>query len=112
MFSFIASFLNNETHAEWFNEHKGKSYFAELDKFLPDVQRTQRKLIALEEQMKMTIAEIKEVNRRMSIGEAKARRAKKEMVDKVQLWKRDNMAGLKLWTGIAMIIIGILIFFI
>lgn len=38
--------------------------------------------------------------------------AKKEMVDKVQVWKRDNMTGLKLWTGIAMIIIGILIFFI
>src|SRR3989339_1505842 len=38
--------------------------------------------------------------------------AKKEMVDKVQMWKRDNIAGLKLWVGIAMIIIGILIFFI
>jgi cytochrome c biogenesis protein CcdA len=38
--------------------------------------------------------------------------AKKEIVDKVQIWKRDNMAGLKLWAGIAMIIIGILIFFI
>lgn len=38
--------------------------------------------------------------------------AKKEMVDKVQIWKRDNIEGLKLWTGIAMIIIGILIFFI
>ncbi|OGI60962.1 hypothetical protein A2814_02660 [Candidatus Nomurabacteria bacterium RIFCSPHIGHO2_01_FULL_38_19] len=38
--------------------------------------------------------------------------AKKELVDKVQVWKRDNMNGLKLWAGIAMIIIGILIFFI
>jgi len=38
--------------------------------------------------------------------------ANKLLVDKVQLWKRDNMAGLKLWAGIAMIIIGILIFFI
>src|SRR3989338_4638158 len=38
--------------------------------------------------------------------------AKKEMVDKVQIWKRDNLHGVKLWTGIAMIIIGILIFFI
>src|SRR3989344_3838200 len=37
--------------------------------------------------------------------------AKKEMVDKVQIWKRDNMAGLKLWAGVVMIIIGILIFF-
>ena len=38
--------------------------------------------------------------------------AKKELVDKVQIWKRDNIGGLKLWTGITMIIIGILIFFI
>src|SRR3989339_354586 len=38
--------------------------------------------------------------------------ADKLLVDKMQLWKRDNMAGLKLWAGIAMIIIGILIFFI
>ena len=38
--------------------------------------------------------------------------AKKEMVDKVQIWKRDNISGVRLWVGIAMIIIGILIFFI
>src|SRR3989344_1256008 len=38
--------------------------------------------------------------------------ANKLLVDKVQIWKRDNIGGLKLWTGIAMIIIGILIFFI
>lgn len=38
--------------------------------------------------------------------------ADKILVDKMQIWKRDNMNGLKLWTGIAMIIIGILIFFI
>ena len=38
--------------------------------------------------------------------------ADKLLVDKMQIWKRDNMNGLKLWTGIAMIIIGILIFFI
>ncbi|MEK7190339.1 MAG: cytochrome c biogenesis protein CcdA [Patescibacteria group bacterium] len=38
--------------------------------------------------------------------------ADKLLVDKMQIWKRDNMGGLKLWSGIAMIIIGILIFFI
>ena len=48
---------------------------------MPEIQRSQKKLITLEEQMRMTIAEIKEVNRRLSIGEAKARRAKKEMVE-------------------------------
>ena len=38
--------------------------------------------------------------------------ADKFLVDRVQMWKRDNIGGVKLWTGIAMIIIGILIFFI
>lgn len=78
---FINSFLNNETNLEWSDQHKGKAYSTELNDFIPDVQRAQKKLVALQDQMKMTIAEIKEVNRRMSIGEAKARRAKKEMVE-------------------------------
>ena len=38
--------------------------------------------------------------------------ANKLLVDKMQIWKRDNMNGLKLWAGVVMIIIGILIFFI
>lgn len=79
--AFISSFLNNETNLDWIAEHKGKSYFSDLESYLPEVHRAQKKLLTLEEQMKMTIAEIKEVNRRMSIGEAKARRAKKEMVE-------------------------------
>ncbi|MDR3491347.1 MAG: RNA polymerase sigma factor RpoD [Gammaproteobacteria bacterium] len=79
--AFISSFLNNETNLDWINEHKSKAYYKELEKFLPEMQRAQKKLIALQDQMKMSISTIKEVNRRMSIGEAKARRAKKEMVE-------------------------------
>jgi RNA polymerase primary sigma factor len=79
--AFIGSFLNNETNLKWADDHKGKAYYKELETFLPDVSRAQKKLITLEDAMKMTISEIKEVNRRMSIGEAKARRAKKEMVE-------------------------------
>jgi RNA polymerase primary sigma factor len=79
--AFISSFLSNETNLDWVDEHKGKGYYKELENFIPEVHRAQKKLITLEEQMKMTISEIKEVNRRMSIGEAKARRAKKEMVE-------------------------------
>lgn len=78
---FINSFLNNETNINWTKEHEGKPHFAEMEKFIPDIVRAQKKLIALEEQMRMSIAIIKEVNRRLSIGEAKARRAKKEMVE-------------------------------
>ena len=78
---FVQAFINNETNLKWLEELKGKSSFNEIEKYLPDIQRAQKKLITLEEQMRMTIAEIKEVNRRLSIGEAKARRAKKEMVE-------------------------------
>lgn len=78
---FINSFLNNETNLEWIDGHQGKNYSNDLNNYALDIQRAQKKLISLQDQMRMTIAEIKEVNRRMSIGEAKARRAKKEMVE-------------------------------
>lgn len=79
--AFISAFINNETNLDWIKANLAKNYITELEKFSPDIQRAQNKLIALEEQMRMSIAEIKEVNRRLSIGEAKARRAKKEMVE-------------------------------
>jgi len=53
----------------------------EINQFRQDVLRQQKKLTDIEKNYKLTIAEIKSVNRRMSIGEAKARRAKKEMVE-------------------------------
>lgn len=76
---FITAFVGNETNLNWITQNERQ--FSDLSKVLPDIQRAQKKLITLEEQMRMTIAEIKEVNRRLSIGEAKARRAKKEMVE-------------------------------
>jgi RNA polymerase primary sigma factor len=79
--AFITAFMHHETKLDWFLDDKGKVIHAELEKLIPDIHRAQKKLIALEEQMRMTVAEIKEVNRRLSIGEAKARRAKKEMVE-------------------------------
>lgn len=78
---FINSFLNNETNLDWLTGHKGKNYYNDLLTFAAEISRAQNKLIALQDLMKMSIGEIKEVNRRMSIGEAKARRAKKEMVE-------------------------------
>jgi RNA polymerase primary sigma factor len=79
--AFITAFVNNETNLNWVDGIKGKISDADFDAYVPDIHRAQNKLIALENQMHMTIAEIKEVNRRLSIGEAKARRAKKEMVE-------------------------------
>src|SRR5690606_8873030 len=56
-------------------------YAAELEAVKADVISAQKKLVALEEDAQLSIADVKDINRRMSIGEARARRAKKEMVE-------------------------------
>ena len=80
---FIASFPKNETNPRWLGKHvkSGKKYSALLAKFKDEIERRQKKLEQLEGQYHLSINDIKEVNREVSIGEAKARRAKKEMVE-------------------------------
>ncbi len=80
---FIAGFIGNETDPEWLDRElaSGQPHVASLEMFADDISRAQRKIIALEQEHQLTIKEIKDINRRMSIGEAKARRAKKEMVE-------------------------------
>jgi RNA polymerase primary sigma factor len=80
---FIATFPKNETSARWLAKHirAGKKYSSVLGKLKEDVERRQKKLQHLEGLHHLTINDIKEVNREVSIGEAKARRAKKEMVE-------------------------------
>jgi RNA polymerase primary sigma factor len=80
---FIASFPKNETSPRWLARHVkgGKKYSAPLAKFKDEIERRQKKLEQLEGLYHLTINDIKEVNREVSIGEAKARRAKKEMVE-------------------------------
>ena len=80
---FIASFPKNETNPRWLSKHVkgGKKYSAPLAKFKDEIERRQKKLETLEVQYHLTINDIKDVNREVSIGEAKARRAKKEMVE-------------------------------
>jgi RNA polymerase primary sigma factor len=80
---FLRLFPGHEIDESWSETlAKGKGKYAEaLGRLQPDIQRCQQKLIALEAECNLTIAEIKDINRRMSIGEAKARRAKKEMVE-------------------------------
>jgi RNA polymerase primary sigma factor len=80
---FIASFPKNETNPRWLQKHvkSGKKYSAPLAKFKDEIERRQKKLEALEALYHLTINDLKEVNREVSIGEAKARRAKKEMVE-------------------------------
>jgi len=80
---FIVSFPDNETDPEWLAKHinAGKPYSAVLEEYKDEILRAQNKLIAMEQECNMTIRLIKEINRKMSIGDAKARRAKKEMVE-------------------------------
>ena len=80
---FLASFPKNETNLEWIDKHirAKRKHSSVLAKLKDDILRSQRKLVAMEERTKLSIAQIKEINRSMSIGEAKARRAKKEMVE-------------------------------
>ena len=80
---FLSSFPKNETDLTWIEKHirAKRKHSSTLAKLRDDILRAQRKLIAVEDLTRLTIAEIKEINRQMSIGEAKARRAKKEMVE-------------------------------
>jgi RNA polymerase primary sigma factor len=80
---FIASFPKNETNPRWLTKHVkgGKKYSAPLARFKEEIERRQKKLEQLEGVYHLSINDIKDVNREVSIGEAKARRAKKEMVE-------------------------------
>jgi len=80
---FLSSFPKSETDLSWIDKHirAKRKHSSILGKLKDDILRAQRKLIAVEIATCLMISEIKEINRQMSIGEAKARRAKKEMVE-------------------------------
>ena len=81
--TFIKIFPGNETSKDWFEAQKaaGETYSKKLADVELDVERCIYKLNMLEEETYLNVHGIKDINRRMSIGEAKARRAKKEMVE-------------------------------
>ncbi|WP_298768312.1 RNA polymerase sigma factor RpoD [uncultured Shewanella sp.] len=81
--NFVKGYTSNESSIEWFNVElaSGKPYAEGLKMVEYDVQRSRAKLDAIENETGLAIGAIKDINRRMSIGEAKARRAKKEMVE-------------------------------
>ncbi|MCP3907567.1 MAG: RNA polymerase sigma factor RpoD [Oceanicoccus sp.] len=80
---FVKAFQGSETNLDWLDTqikaHKDAAPALEANR--EDILRAQRKIAFIEEQTDLTIIDIKEINRRMSIGEARARRAKKEMVE-------------------------------
>ena len=80
---FRKAYVGNEASVAWVNRliKQKKDYSAALDAHKDDVVRAQKKLKAVSSETGLTVSEIKDVNRRMSLGEAKARRAKKDMVE-------------------------------
>ncbi|NIF01949.1 RNA polymerase sigma factor RpoD [Pantoea sp. Acro-805] len=81
--NFITLFTGNETSPSWFKAAlaMNKPWSEKLLEVEDEVTRSLQKLQQIEEETGLTIEQVKDINRRMSIGEAKARRAKKEMVE-------------------------------
>jgi RNA polymerase primary sigma factor len=80
---FLKSFTENEANTKWLTPIlKGtQKWVTPLKDYAPEIRLVQEKLGRLEKEARLTIADLKDINRTMSIGEAKARRAKKEMVE-------------------------------
>ena len=81
--SFVALFTGNESSDAWFDEvlASDKPYADKIKQNEEDIRRSIQKLRIIEQETSLTVQSIKDISRRMSIGEAKARRAKKEMVE-------------------------------
>jgi RNA polymerase primary sigma factor len=80
---FLSSFKNHTTNPNWISLllNTGKPYVKALKQRQMELQQAQNNLIELERKSCLKISEVKDINRRMSIGEAKARRAKREMIE-------------------------------
>lgn len=80
---FLSKFQTNEANLNWITElcAEGLPYKDRLLSFRPEVVESQRKIKTAADTYGLTVPEIREANRRMSIGEAKTRRAKKEMIE-------------------------------
>ncbi|HMU65342.1 MAG TPA: RNA polymerase sigma factor RpoD, partial [Nitrosomonas sp.] len=80
---FIKSFPGNETDLDWIDGEikANKAYSQSLNHFMPAIKEQQQNLLALQELAMIPIKELKEINRQMTTGEAKARRAKREMTE-------------------------------
>lgn len=81
--AFMKAFAGNENSKAWLDKviSDGESYSDSVAALQPELERCVHKLAEVEVETGLTIAKVKDINRRMSIGEAKARRAKKEMVE-------------------------------
>ncbi|MDO8346284.1 MAG: RNA polymerase sigma factor RpoD [Rugosibacter sp.] len=80
---FIKVFPGNETNMEWVKHEvqSGKAYCTQLMRSAPNILDEQQKLIDLQNRLGIPLKELKDINKQMSTGEAKARRAKREMTE-------------------------------
>ena len=80
---FVRSYPGHESDIGWIDQQiaGGYAYSARLVEFRDDIVSIMKRLVNIEKRAGLPVAEIKEASRLMSIGEAKARRAKKEMVE-------------------------------
>ena len=81
---FRTSFPGKESNPAWLEEQIAKApadLKPYLEKVRPDVLAFQQKIADIEKDLDLSVKEIKEISKRMVTGEAKARRAKKEMVE-------------------------------
>jgi len=80
---FIKAFPGNETNLDWVIQEvaAGHPYSETLERHVPAVQELQQKLIDLQASVVLPLKDLKDVNKRMATGEAKARKAKREMTE-------------------------------
>ena len=80
---FIKAFPGNESNLDWVMQEValGKPYSQALERYQPAILEQQQNLLTLQKQVGIPLKDLKEINRRMSTGEAKARRAKREMTE-------------------------------
>jgi RNA polymerase primary sigma factor len=80
---FIAVYVGNETNPNWLDQFLTEScpYSDIIREYEKDIRKAQKTMADAESHFGLTIAGLKDINRRISIGEAKARRAKKEMIE-------------------------------
>ncbi|MBL4780433.1 MULTISPECIES: RNA polymerase sigma factor RpoD [Ralstonia] len=80
---FVARFPGNETNLKWIETvvADGKPYSTIVERNVPAVHELQQKLIDLQARVVLPLTELKDVNRKMSEGERRAREAKREMTE-------------------------------
>jgi len=80
---FIKEFPGKESNLRWIKGEieAGRPWSVTLERFEPAIVEQQQKLLALQDRVGIPIKDLKEINRQMSTGEAKARRAKREMTE-------------------------------